>query len=156
VKTSRLPRRNISCHLTGLCCITCQNPWTPNHNPIPLLNKSKISIDMRYIKSFLFLAVILVMSCSPKVGKETTSSGSSSGDFRSMAPKPGPARAIEIGTSTNFTLANGLKVIVVENHKLPQISYQLTIDRDPVLEKEKAGLADISGSLIATGTTTKT
>jgi zinc protease len=110
---------------------------------------------MRYIKSLLFLTVLFLVSCSPKVGKETTSSGTS-GDFRTMAPKPGPARAIEIGTSSNFTLANGLKVIVVENHKLPQISYQLTIDRDPVLEKEKAGLADISGSLLATGTTTKT
>ena len=111
---------------------------------------------MRYIKSLLFLTVLFVVSCAPKVGKETSSSGSTSGDFRTMAPKAGPARAIEIGTSTNFTLANGLKVIVVENHKLPQISYQLTIDRDPILEKEKSGLADIAGSLIATGTTTRT
>jgi len=111
---------------------------------------------MRYIKSLFFLTILFMVACSPKVGKETASSANtSSGDFRSMAPKAGPARAIEIGTSSTFTLANGLKVVVVENHKLPQISYQLSIDRDPVLEKEKAGLADMAGSLLATGTTTK-
>ena len=70
-----------------------------------------------------------------------------------MAPTAGPARPVKIGTSHQFTLANGLKVIVVENHKLPQISYQLTIDRDEMMEKEKSGLAGISGSLLATGTT---
>jgi len=112
---------------------------------------------MRYIKSLLFLIVVFMVSCAPKVGKETTSTDTTgSGDFRAMAPKPGAARAIEIGTSSTFTLANGLKVVVVENHKLPQISYQLTIDRDPVLEKEKAGLSSIAGSLLATGTTSKT
>ena len=113
---------------------------------------------MRYIKFLFFLTVIGLASCAPKVAKETTSDAKStgSGDFRTMAPKAGPARAIEIGKSTNFTLANGLKVIVVENHKLPQISYQLTIDRDPVLEKEKSGLSSIAGSLLATGTTSKT
>jgi predicted Zn-dependent peptidase len=112
---------------------------------------------MRYIKSLLFLTIVLMVSCAPKVGKETTSSANTgAGDFRTVAPKPGPARIIEIGKSSTFTLANGLKVVVVENHKLPEISYQLTIDRDPVLEKEKAGLSDIAGSLLATGTTTKT
>lgn len=112
---------------------------------------------MRYIKSLFFLTLLVQLACAPKVAKETTSDAKSTtpGDFRSMAPKAGPARAIEIGTSTNFTLANGLKVIVVENHKLPQISYQLTIDRDPALEKEKSGLSSIAGSLLATGTTTK-
>ena len=70
-----------------------------------------------------------------------------------MAPTAGPARPVKIGTSHQFTLANGLKVIVVENHKLPQIYYQLTIDRDEMMEKEKSGLAGISGSLLATGTT---
>lgn len=111
---------------------------------------------MNYIKSLLLLVVVAMASCAPKVGKETTSSATTSGDFRAMAPQAGPARPVEIGKSTQFTLANGLKVIVVENHKLPQISYQLSIDRDEILEKEKAGLSGIAGSLLATGTTTST
>jgi len=50
-------------------------------------------------------------------------------DFRGMVPEAGPAREIEIGTYESFKLDNGLKVIVVENHKVPRISYQLFIDR---------------------------
>lgn len=107
---------------------------------------------MNYIKSLLILVTAGMAACAPKVAKETTTATTPSGDFRSMAPTAGPARPVKIGTSNQFTLANGLKVIVVENHKLPQISYQLTIDRDEMMEKEKSGLANISGSLLATGT----
>ncbi|MGB3077672.1 MAG: pitrilysin family protein, partial [Saprospiraceae bacterium] len=111
---------------------------------------------MNYIKSLILLMVIAMASCAPKMAKETASGDNTgSKDFRAMAPKPGPARQIEIGKSTQYTLANGLKVIVVENHKIPEISYQLTIDMDNMQEKEKAGLSDITGSLLSTGTTTK-
>jgi predicted Zn-dependent peptidase len=111
---------------------------------------------MNYSKLLIFPVIILMASCAPKMAKESASSdANASKDFRAMAPKPGPAREIEIGKSTVFTLANGLKVIVVENHKIPEISYQLTIDMDHFLEKEKAGLSDIAGTLLAAGTTTK-
>ena len=74
---------------------------------------------MNYIKSLLFLSFLLIGACAPKVGKETSSAGNPPSDFRAAAPKAGPARQVEIGKSNQFTLANGLKVIVVENHKLP-------------------------------------
>jgi zinc protease len=109
---------------------------------------------MNYFKILIVLVIAGIMACAPKVGKETTSSAS--GDFRTMAPKAGPARPVKIGTSQQFTLSNGLKVIVVENHKLPQISYQLTIDRDDILEKEKAGMSSLAGTLLATGTSSNT
>lgn len=111
---------------------------------------------MHYIKSMFFIAVLGLTACAPKVAKETATTTAPSGNFRAMAPKPGPARAIEIGKSSTFKLSNGLTVVVVENHKLPQISYQLSIDLDPIQEKEKAGVASITGTLLATGTTTKT
>ena len=94
---------------------------------------------MKYFQFLFVLFLAATMACAPKMAKETTSDAPSNKDFRSMAPSPGPARPIEIGKSNQFTLANGLKVIVVENHKLPQISYQLTIDRDEMMEKEKSG-----------------
>jgi len=46
--------------------------------------------------------------------------------WRSQTPKPGEARPIQLGESNSFELDNGLKVIVVENHKLPRVSYQLS------------------------------
>lgn len=113
---------------------------------------------MKYIQLFTILVLAAVTACAPKVAQETTTTTTTQGskDFRAMAPTPGPARPVEIGKSNQFTLANGLKVIVVENHKLPQISYQLTIDRDDILEKEKAGLSSLAGELLGTGTQSMT
>ena len=69
-------------------------------------------------------------------------------------PKPGPSPAIKFGTTKTFELKNGLKVIVVENNKLPRVSYNLTIDNMPYAEGNKKGVADLASSLI--GNQTKT
>ena len=74
---------------------------------------------------------------------------------RTKAPQPGPAPKISIGKAEKFILENGLKVIVVENHKLPKVSFQLTIDMDPVLEGDKVGYSEMAGNLISAGTTNK-
>ena len=47
---------------------------------------------------------------------------------RSVQPKPGPAPKVKLGKAQKFSLPNGLKVIMVENHKLPRVSASLTID----------------------------
>jgi predicted Zn-dependent peptidase len=74
-------------------------------------------------------------------------------DFRAEPPKAGKARAIEFGAYEEFELDNGLKVIVVENHKLPQVSLQVFVDVPPMLEGEKAGLSEMAGELLSRGTT---
>jgi len=74
---------------------------------------------------------------------------------RSKAPAAGPAPKIQLGNFETFTLANGLQVFVVENHKQPKVSFQLFVNRDAVTEGEHAGLQSIMGSLLMTGTTTK-
>lgn len=75
---------------------------------------------------------------------------------RTHAPLPGPAPEINIGTPATFTLANGLKVFVVENHKAPEITASLVLKNDPVKENDKAGYVDMSGELMRRGTATKT
>ncbi|MBK7211813.1 MAG: insulinase family protein [Bacteroidales bacterium] len=75
---------------------------------------------------------------------------------RSKRPQPAPAPVIKIGDYQSFELSNGLKVFVVENHKIPRISYSLVLDYSPVLEGENAGYVDFAGQLLRTGTTTKT
>lgn len=74
---------------------------------------------------------------------------------RSIQPKPGPAPEFKIGESKLFTLDNGLKVIVVENHKTPRISYQLSVDVDPIMENDVVGYVEMVGNLMKTGTTKK-
>ncbi|NDI99491.1 insulinase family protein [Flavobacterium sp. LaA7.5] len=69
-------------------------------------------------------------------------------------PKPGPAPTVNVGKPETFTLKNGLKVLVVENHKLPRVSYTLTMDNAPYAEGSKKGVADMVSALMGSGTTT--
>jgi len=66
-------------------------------------------------------------------------------------PKPGPAPTINVKKPETFTLKNGLKVMVVENHKLPRVSYTLTLDNPPYAEGDKKGVADLTSSMIGKG-----
>jgi len=75
---------------------------------------------------------------------------------RSSAPTPGPARVPTIASYESFELKNGLKVFVVEDHKLPRISMSLILDRDPIVEGDKAGYVSIAGDLLGAGTANRT
>ena len=75
---------------------------------------------------------------------------------RSHAPEPGPAPVIELGESTISTLENGLKVIVVENHRLPQVSWSINFEHTPIAEGNKAGILGMFGELIKSGTESMT
>ena len=72
---------------------------------------------------------------------------------RSKQPEPGPAPKINLDKPNSFELKNGLKVMVVENHKLPRVRIQLEIDNPPVLEGEKSGVQSLTGSLLGQGST---
>ncbi len=74
---------------------------------------------------------------------------------RSKMPRSGPAPNIEFGKYKIYELKNGLKVIVVENHKLPRITMRLIIDHDPIFEGEKAGYVSLAGEMLRQGTTSR-
>lgn len=75
--------------------------------------------------------------------------------WRATAPGAGPAREIKLGEYSSFDLANGLKVIIVENHKIPRVSYQLSLNNDPIVEGDQAGYVSMAGNLMSTGTKNK-
>ena len=66
-------------------------------------------------------------------------------------PKPGPSPVIKINKPQTFTLPNGLQVMIVENHKLPRVSFSLNIDNSPYSEGAKKGVANLTSSLIGNG-----
>lgn len=113
---------------------------------------------MKKITIYTLLLSMIFMNCSPKQGekvmadkaKETTSKVTE--PWRAKAPGAAPARSIEIGDYASFDLDNGLKVIVVENHKLPRVSYQLSLINDPVKEGAEAGVQSMAGDLLGRGT----
>ncbi|MCV2486145.1 insulinase family protein [Flavobacterium sp. SH_e] len=67
-------------------------------------------------------------------------------------PKPGNAPVVNIKKPQTFVLSNGMKVLVVENHKLPRVSFTLTLDNAPFTEGNKKGIDELTSSLIGNGT----
>jgi len=115
----------------------------------------------KYSIYILFLG-LLFAQCSKKTTevmtdtKETVKTSATNAlAWRSSAPGAGPAREIKLGDYTSFDLANGLKVIVVENHKIPRVSYQLSLNNDPIVEGDQAGYVSMAGNLMSTGTKNK-
>jgi predicted Zn-dependent peptidase len=66
-------------------------------------------------------------------------------------PKPGKAPVVNIKKPQTFVLSNGLKVMIVEDHKLPRVTYNLTLDNAPFAEGNKKGIDELTSSLIGNG-----
>lgn len=76
-------------------------------------------------------------------------------EFRKTPPVAGKAPQIELGKYEQFTLENGLQVIVVQNDKLPKVSFQLLVDLPPIFQGKSAGYIDFMGELLTKGTQNK-
>lgn len=93
-----------------------------------------------------YIVVILVLSLAACTGPKID---------RSQVPAAGPAPQINLGKYETFKLENGLRVIVVQNSKLPRVSYRISVDRGPLAEGEKAGYTAMAGELLSAGTTSR-
>ncbi len=71
-------------------------------------------------------------------------------------PAPSLPHRLGMGAVQEFQLPNGLRVIVVENHKLPRVSVQVFVDLPPVRQGEFAGFVAMTGQMLARGTQTRT
>ncbi len=74
---------------------------------------------------------------------------------RSVRPKAGPAPEVQMGTAQSFVSSNGIKVFVVENHKLPVVNYSIDFDIRPEMQGDMVGYKDMVGELLTAGTKTK-
>ncbi len=74
---------------------------------------------------------------------------------RSQRPEPGPAPIIQLGDFEAYTMDNGMRVILVENRQVPVVSFQLSLDIDPVLEGDAKGYVGMAGTLMREGTTSR-
>lgn len=114
---------------------------------------------MKNITYYLLISLVFVLGGQNAEAQKTTQKKSQSKPKqekqildRSIRPLPGSAPEIQIAKYESFTLDNGLKVFVVENHKIPRVTYSLLVDYVPVPEGELAGLSDITGQLLRSGT----
>lgn len=71
---------------------------------------------------------------------------------RTKKPAAGPAPVIALKDPVVYKLANGITVLIVEDHKLPRVTASLTIDAGPVTEGRKAGVTSLMGQMLNEGT----
>ncbi len=115
---------------------------------------------MKYRIKFITALLAAIVFISGLSAQNQTKSGAPvipvpAGDARKASPKPGYPPKIQIGKAETNKLANGLTVIVVENHKLPRVSFRVFANYDPVQEKEAAGYVQMMGELLSKGTKTR-
>jgi zinc protease len=77
--------------------------------------------------------------------------------WRAQAPKPGPARRLQLATPQSVQLGNGLTVILSERRGLPVVAANLVVrtgsDANPT---DRPGLANFTAAMLDEGTTTRT
>ena len=94
-------------------------------------------------KSLLTLFALLLFIAPSVAGQESI-------------PEPGPARPINIPAVQEQKLKNGLTVAVIEKKGVPIVTAQLLVRSGASSEpSKKAGLADLTGSLLTKGTKTR-
>ena len=101
---------------------------------------------------YTFILSLFIIGCSSTKNQAKDTTAIVPLDIN-VQPAPGPAPNINLGKPEIFELPNGLKILVVENHKLPRVSATLTIDNGYIFEGEKAGVMNLTGSVLGSGTT---
>jgi predicted Zn-dependent peptidase len=105
----------------------------------------------------LFVAVLLACSGAPaRRGAEPPQAVAVAPGDRAHVPEPGPPPALKVPPQRHFQLANGLKVRLVEYHRLPIVALHLVVDGGAVHDPPgKAGLASFTAAMLTEGTTTR-
>jgi zinc protease len=78
-------------------------------------------------------------------------------EFRRQPPAPLPPRALNLPTPHETTLANGLRVVVVEQTRLPLASFRLAFRTGDAFDPaELPGLTDLMADMLVEGTESRT
>ncbi|MFL5262136.1 MAG: M16 family metallopeptidase [Anaeromyxobacteraceae bacterium] len=78
-------------------------------------------------------------------------------DPRAAVPKPGPAPALKVPPQRHFQLSNGLRVRLVEYHRLPIVALHLVVDAGALHDPpNKPGLASFTAAMMTEGTKRRT
>jgi zinc protease len=72
-----------------------------------------------------------------------------------LPPSPKPEKTISFPKYEAHDLANGLRVLVIEHHKLPVISLRFLVKSGSAGDGDFPGLASITGELLTKGTTAR-
>jgi len=98
------------------------------------------------VKAFLLLSLITVSFCVYVVAQEP----------QATPPPAGPPRTVQFPKPEEKTLANGLRVVVVQRSEMPLVTARLLIKSGGEVDpNDLAGVADMTAALLTRGTTTR-
>jgi zinc protease len=93
----------------------------------------------------------------PNLAAQAMPGGPGNDEWRNMQPKPGPVKAPNLPQPKEFKLANGLTVLLAEDHKLPVMTARVAVLRgseaNPV---DRPGLASFTAAMLTEGTEKRT
>ena len=91
-----------------------------------------------------------------KLENPYTAEFEASQEWRKNKPDAGPAPVLHLPAPQEFTLANGLKVLLVENHALPVVSAEVVSRAGSANDPDtKSGLATLTAEVMSDGTVSR-
>lgn len=108
---------------------------------------TKLILSAAVILSGALSLATFAQTGAPQQGMKQTE------DFRKQAPPPLPAKPLNIPKPYETTLPNGLQVVIVEDPRLPLVSYRLALRAGDVNDpQDTPGLMDMVTGLLNEGT----
>ncbi len=110
------------------------------------------------MKRALVLLTVALLACrgvqvAGAPGEGPASAAVATPAERAHVPVPGPAPALSVPPQHHFQLSNGLKVRLVEYHRLPIVALHLVVDAGAVHDPEdRPGLASFTAAMLTEGT----
>lgn len=93
----------------------------------------------------------------PRIAEEAVERQTPDADFRETRPAAGPERPFKVPKLVRLRFGNGLRVILVESHKLPLLTVDLVVRTGSAANPaDKAGLAELVANMLDEGTKTRT
>ena len=107
------------------------------------------------LRLFIISTAVIAMAfgqAKPAAKAAVNATTASASKYRNL--KFPPLRDVEIPKVDKFTLPNGMRVYLLENHELPLISGRALVKVGNLLDpKDKTGLSDLTGGMIRSGGT---
>lgn len=113
-----------------------------------------ISVASKVLLTLLCLIVFLALPLSPLLSKESKSSPASpDSDWRATPPPAGPPISVKFPHIVREVLPNGMTLLVIEDHRLPVVSYTLLLKGGSSTDPEGLeGVAAFTVEMLKEGT----